>query len=170
MIVLNAAAQLMGLAAVIIIQTTYSIVVARLLGVEDFGRFSFVFSVTQIFLIGCDLGLHNSAIRKIAVCVSEREPAARELPDVSGKETASQVFADFFSVKIVVSVGLFICVCVLSAVIRESGGTRVALVLFAAGMFFQSLNMALNVTFQAHGKLYLASLNSVLMAALNLAI
>jgi len=46
MIIFNAAAQLIALGAIVLIQAAYSIAAARLLGVEDFGRFSFVFGIT----------------------------------------------------------------------------------------------------------------------------
>src|SRR5213596_1156498 len=81
MIIRNAAAQLTALAAVIVTQTAYSVAVARLLGVEDFGQFSFVFSITQILLTGCDLGLHNTAVRKIAV-FCRRGPLLRRRGDL----------------------------------------------------------------------------------------
>src|SRR5206468_583258 len=95
MMVFNAAAQLIALGAVILVQTAYSVAVARLLGVEDFGAFSFFFSITQILLIGCDFGLHNTAVRKIALRLAEGHPAA-----------ARETFGVFFSLKIVFSAAL----------------------------------------------------------------
>jgi O-antigen/teichoic acid export membrane protein len=159
MIVLNAAAQLTALAAVILIQMAYSIAVARVLGVDDFGRFSFVFSLSQILLIGCDLGLHNTAVRKIAF----------RLAQPRGQDDAKNTFTTFFSLKLIVSIVFFAVAGVFSVLLRDTAETRLALLLFSAGVFFQSLNAALNMTFQAHGKLYLGSLNNVVMPLLNLA-
>src|SRR5260370_20212950 len=156
MIVLNAAAQLTALGAVIIIQMAYSIAVARVLGVDDFGRFSFVFSIAQILLIGCDLGLHNTVVRKIALRLAQ--------PD-SGDD-AKNTFATFFSLKLIVSLVLVAAAGVLSVLLRDTAPTRLAVFLFAAGVFFQSFNAALNMTFQAHGKLYLGSFNNVVMPLL----
>src|SRR5579862_1717721 len=158
MIVLNATAQLTALGAVIIIQMAYSIAVARVLGVDDFGRFSFVFSIAQILLIGCDLGLHNTAVRKIALRLAK------------GDGDAKSAFTTFFSLKLLVSLVLLLAAAALSILLRDTAGTRLALFLFAAGVFFQSLNAALNMTFQAHGKLYLGSLSNVVMPLLNLVI
>jgi O-antigen/teichoic acid export membrane protein len=171
MIILNAVAQLTALGAVIIMQTVYSIAAARLLGVEDFGRFSFVFSITQILLIGCDLGLHNTALRKIALCLAKPPLATTpQVSEIRPDDRAANIFGTFFSLKVVASLALVGCAGVLSALLTDGRETRLALLLFAGGMFFQSLNTALNVTFQAHGKLYLGSLNNVLMALLNLGI
>src|SRR5437762_1919814 len=159
MIIFNAGAQLVALAAIVLIQIAYSIAAARLLGVEAFGQFSFLFSITQILLIGCDLGLHNTAIRKIALYVAEDR-----------QSEAAEVFGRFFSLKVLVSLVLAACAGGISLLISQTTADRVALLLFAAGMVFQSLNTALNVTFQAQGKLYLGSLNNVLMSVLNLAL
>jgi O-antigen/teichoic acid export membrane protein len=159
MIILNAAAQLAALAAIILIQMAYSIAAARLLGVEDFGRFSFVFSITQILLIGCDLGLHNTAVRKIALAFAEDR-----------RSDAEKAFSTFFSLKVLLSLAIVGCAAFFSAIFPGLTGIRLALLLFSGGMFFQSLNTALNVAFQACGKLYLGSLNSLLTAVLNLGI
>src|SRR5437762_11342504 len=108
MILVNAAAQLVALAAIVIIQTAYSIAAARLLGVDAFGQFSFVFSITQILLIGCDLGLHNTALRKIALYIAEdRRSAAEEL------------FGVFFSLKIIISLALVGVAALISFLVPE---------------------------------------------------
>src|SRR2546426_749903 len=103
MIILNAGAQLIALGMVIVIQTVYSIAAARLLGVNDFGRFSFVFSITQILLIGCDLGLHNTAIRKIALFLAQSHEAEYDSVESPHGDSATNLFGTFFSLKIIVS-------------------------------------------------------------------
>ena len=84
--------------------------------------------------------------------------------------TPREIFGTFFSLKVLVSLVLAGCASVLSVLLPAGSGAGSALVLFAGGMFFQSLNTALNVTFQAWGKLYLGSLNNLLMAVLSLGI
>src|SRR6184192_633521 len=121
MIILNAASQLIALGAIVLIQAAYSIAAARLLGVEEFGRFSFVFSITQILLIGCDVGLHNTAVRKIALYLAEDR-----------RSHAEEIFGTFFSLKIVVSLALVGCAAVISLMVPE--GTGFSLLLFAGGM------------------------------------
>ena len=148
MIAINAAAQMAALAGVVLLQTAYSVLVARILGVEDFGRFAFVFSITQILLIGCDLGLHNTAIRKIS----------------ANRENSPALFCIFFRLKLVVSSLLVLGVGVLSLLLRETREVQIALFLFGLGMFLHSMNAVLNITFQAHEKLYLCSLNQFLIS------
>src|ERR1700756_110506 len=109
--IFNATAQLIALGAVVLLQTAYSVAVARLLGVEDFGTFSFVFSIIQILLIGGDFGLHNTAVRKIAPRVVAGRNAA-----------AADVFQTFFFVKIILSSALVGCAGVLSILLPEGGG------------------------------------------------
>lgn len=154
MIAINAAAQLVALGGVVLLQAAYSILVARILGVEDFGRFAFAFSIIQILLIGCDLGLHNTAIRRISA-------------DLKSSPT---LFATFFHLKLVVSSLLVLLVILLSLFLRETREIQIALCLFGLGMFFHSMNAVLNITFQAHGKLYLSSLNQFLISLFQLMI
>src|ERR1051326_1325745 len=158
-IAVNAAVQLAALAGIIVIQIAYSIAAARLLGVDAFGQFSFVFSITQILLMGSDLGLHNTAVRRIAFDVA----AGRH-------SSAEATFVRFFSLKLLVSLILAGCAAVISVVIPNIDGSRSALLFFATGMVFQSLNTALNIGFQARGKLYLTSINTLLTAVFNLGI
>ena len=100
-----------ALAGVVLLQTAYSILVARILGVEDFGRFAFVFSITQILLIGCDFGLHNTAIRKISADL-KNSPA---------------LFSTFFRLKLVVSTLLVLGVGILSLLLRETREVQISL-------------------------------------------
>lgn len=147
MIKWNAISQLAALGVILVVQTLYMIVVARVLGPEDFGRFSLVWVIVQILLIGGDLGLHNSALRRIS-----QDPAAS--PRISGT---------LFWLKLRLSAILFLVVLLLALPLPEAASTKWALVIFGAGMFFHSLGLGLNIVFQAHGKLYLASLNIVLL-------
>src|SRR5205085_516269 len=112
---------------------------------EGFGRFSFVFSITQLLLMDCDLGLHNTAIRKIAFYAAQ--------PDKENQ--AATAFGTFFSLKVIVSLAFIFSISAASLLFSQTNEMRAALVLFSAGMFIKTLNTALNMTFQAHGKLYL---------------
>lgn len=143
MIAWNALAQMLALGSVLVLQTGYMIAVARYLGPENFGRFSFIFSIIQMLLIGGDLGLHNAALREI-----------------SGRLEESQLTSGlFFRLKLILTSGLLVGVFVLATFLPETSDTRVALAILGLGMFLHSLNLAINVVFQAHGKLYWASLN-----------
>ncbi len=153
MIALNATAQVFSLGGMLLVQTAFLIFAARILGVEDFGRFSFVFGISQILLMGGDLGLHNTAIRKISY-----QPAKSQ-----------ELFPLFFSLKVIVSGLLALGMFLLALLVSGNFETRAALALFGAGLFFHSVNLALNIGFQAHGKLYFASLNSFIQVLVNAA-
>ncbi len=147
MIKWNAFSQMAALGFILVVQTLYMIAAARVLGPEDFGRFSLVWVIVQILLIGGDLGLHNSALRRISQNPSDS-------PRISGT---------LFWLKLRLSALLFVIVLLTALALRETDSTRWALVIFGGGMFFHSLGLGLNVVFQAHGKLYLASVNIVLL-------
>lgn len=147
MVVLNAAAQVTSLMATLVIQTVYLIIVARVLGPEDFGRFSFAWSVVQMLLIGGDFGLHNTALRLIA---SARD-RSREISDL------------FLGLKLGVGLLVLAVVAVLSGTLTLGGGGEIALLIFGAGAALQCFSTGLNVVFQAHGRLYFASLNIFLI-------
>lgn len=149
MIALNATAQMVALIAILGIQTAYMIVVARVLGPEDFGRFSFAWAIVQILLIGGDFGLHNTVIRRIS-----HRPM--DSPRIS---------ANFFYLKLMLSLFLLAILGVMAATVGELAGGRMVLLVFGAGMVFQSLSIGINAVFQSHGKLYLGSLNLVLTFA-----
>lgn len=153
MIVLNAAAQVGALAATLLIQTVYLIVVARVLGPEDFGRFSFAWSVVQVLLIGGDFGLHNTALRMIA----SRRERSREVCDL------------LIGLKLMVAVLVVLVMAALAAFRPAAGGGTVVLLVFGAGAALQSVSVGLNVGFQAHGRLYFASLNILLLFAVQAA-
>src|SRR5690606_5431601 len=143
MIAWNALAQMLALGSVLLLQTGYLIVVARYLGPEDFGRFSFIFSIIQMLLIGGDLGLHNAALREIS----------------SQRDDSHLISGLFFRLKLILTVLLLMGVFGLAMILPETYEARVALAILGIGMFLHSLNLALNIVFQAHGKLYWASLN-----------
>ncbi len=150
MIAYNAAAQLAGLFSTALLQAFFGIVAARFLGVEDFGRFAFVWAITQILVAIGDLGLHNTAIRRIS-----SEPGQ-----------SLGLFSGFYSLKLLLSSILLGVMLLLSLLIGDSGEMRWALLLFGLGTVSHSTNLSLNIAFQAHGKLYLGSLNGVVIAAL----
>ncbi|UCF38900.1 MAG: flippase [Acidobacteriota bacterium] len=145
----NAASQMGAFGSALVIQTLYMIVVARVLGPEDFGRYSFAWSMVQIFLIAGDLGLHNTAVREIS----------------SKPEASVEAASRLLGLKLGLTCGFCALICVLAMVLNLENPTRYALVLFGFGMLPHSMSVAINVLYQAHGKLYLASFNVVFIFA-----
>lgn len=147
MIIFNALTQMSALGAVLVIQTGYMMLVARMLGPEDFGRFSFCWAVIQILLIGGDPGLHVTALKRIS----------------ANREASLEVCRTFLGLKVTLSAVLLALVLVFSFFLNETDQTRIALAIFGVGMFFHSISMGKNVVFQSHGKLYYGSLNILLI-------
>ncbi len=150
MIALNAAAQLVALGFTLVVQTVYVVVIARYLGVEDFGRFSLILAISQILLLSGDLGLHNTALRRIA----------------SRPEEWKEFFHRFFVLKATMALGLFVLMTLAGLGIRQGEAAAWCAFLFGVGLFFHSSTLSINIAFQATGLLYLASINSLLLIAL----
>ncbi len=150
MIAVNAAAQLAALGSSLLIQTVYVVVIARTLGVEEFGRFSLVLAISQILLLSGDLGLHNTALRRIA-------SRPREWEDF---------FNRFFALKAGLSLVLFALMTLAGLSLGQGAAAAWCAFLFGVGLVFHSSSLSINVAFQARGMLYLASINSLFLIAL----
>jgi O-antigen/teichoic acid export membrane protein len=151
-IVFNAAAQLVALGSIVILQTVYTVLVARSLGPEAFGRYSFAFAVSHIILFACDLGLHGTIIRRISVA-TER---SRELLPV------------FFSIRLVLALAGSALLLIFARLFVGEPDIRWAFYFFSAAIFFHAVYLTVNVSYQAHGKLYLASAHNVVQSVLQL--
>lgn len=147
MIALNALSQTLALGAVLLIQTVYLFLVARFLGPEDFGWFAFAWSITQMMLVGGDLGTHNTTLRWLA---GEHRPA-------------TQVIPVFLALKGAIAAALLALVVTLALLLDLPNSVRWTLALFGVGMWLQSMSTALNIVHQAYDRLYLASLNIFLI-------
>jgi O-antigen/teichoic acid export membrane protein len=145
----NAASQLIALGAVLGLQTIYLFFVARHLGPTDFGWFSFSWSIVQVLLVVGDLGLHNTAIREISADPAESFRSSEQL----------------LWLKLRLSLALAAFPLLLGFAMGMQPGVHLALAVFGIGMLFQSLSIAINILFQANGRLYLASLNIALLFA-----
>ena len=144
MIAFNAISQLTSLGGTILLQALYMIFVARILGPEDFGRFSFAWSIIHILLMGGNLGLDNTALRKVAA-----DPAHSQ-----------RISETYFLLRAFLSLFQLVVVLGIAMLVRETPETRAMLAIFGVGLALHSLSFSTNVLFQAHGKLYLASINT----------
>jgi O-antigen/teichoic acid export membrane protein len=144
MIAFNAVTQLLSLGGILLLQAVYMILVARVLGPEDFGRFSFAWSIIHVMLIGGALGLNNTALRKIS----------------ADRERSAEISQTFFWLRSVLVLAQFAIILTVAYFIHENPETRVMLAIFGVGFAIHSICFSMNVVFQAHGKLYLASINA----------
>lgn len=147
MIAFNAISQLTSLGGILLLQTIYMILVARVLGPEDFGRFSFAWSIIQVMLIGGGLGLNNTALRKIS----------------AQKDKSAEISESFLWLRTVLAIIQFGIIVAIAFFLPESPETRGMLVVFGIGFAIHSLCFSMNIVFQAHGKLYLASINAFMV-------
>jgi len=144
MIAFNALSQLFSLGGILLLQTVYMILVARVLGPEDFGRFSFAWSIIQVMLIGGSLGLNNTALRRISA-----EPGR-----------SFELSQTFLWLRTVLALAQFGIILAIAYLLRENPETGLMLVIFGIGFTLHSICLSMNIVFQAHGKLYLASINA----------
>jgi len=147
MIAFNAIVQLASLGGILLLQTIYMILVARVLGPEDFGRFSFAWSIIHVMLVGGALGLNNTALRKIS----------------SDRARSAEISQTFLWLRTVLAIAQFLIILLIAYFIRENPETRAMIAIFGVGFAIHSVCFSMNVVFQAHGKLYLASLNAFIV-------
>jgi O-antigen/teichoic acid export membrane protein len=148
----NAAAQLVALGSIVILQTVYTVLVARSLGPEAFGQYSFAFAVSHIVLFACDMGLHGTIIRRISTA-TER---SRDLLPV------------FLSIRLVLASSGSALLLIFALLFVGEPDIRWAFYLFSASIFVHAFYLTVNVSYQAHGKLYLASLHNVVQSIFQL--
>jgi len=147
LIAVNALSQIAAFGSVVVIQAAYMAVIARVLGPGDFGRYSVLWSLVQILLIGGDFGSHNTALRMIA-----RSPRDSE-----------EIVPVFFGVKVLLAAVLGTVFMLAGWAIEPVALSWSVLAGFALGLAFHSLSMGVSVVFQAHERLYVGSLNTVVL-------
>jgi len=143
MIAFNAISQLVSLGGILLLQTIYMIIVARVLGPEDFGRFSFAWSIIHVMLVGGALGLNNTALRKIS----------------ANRDRSAEISQTIFWLRTILALAQFGIILTIAYLLPESTETRGMVAIFGIGFAIHSICLSMNVVYQAHGKLYLASIN-----------
>ena len=144
MIALNALSQTAAMGIGLLVQTIYIVAVARTLSIPEFGQFNLVFAITQILFLGGDLGIHNTALRRIA----------------EDRRHSQSTFQRFLFLKILLALfGFTVAVAIAFFLGEQDPGLGLCMFWFGVGLFSQSLGMAFNIAYQAHNRLYLASFN-----------
>ena len=109
------------------------IYIARTLGGEIFGKYSFILSLTAIFLIISEFGIKSVAIRDVA---RDTSSVSRYLRNIIGLKL-------LFSMVSVIILVLFV------ALLDMPPDTTIASYIFAGGLFFQSMSYAFRWVFHA---------------------
>lgn len=124
----------------------FMILVARKLGVEDFGKFSFVLSFIMIFSIFIDFGFNELTIREVA----------------KEKLLAPKYLGNGLSFRIILSVLVFILICVLINLMNYPIDTIRSTYIAAAYLIFFSLCGFLYSIFRAFEKIKYESLLTII--------
>src|ERR1700687_4896925 len=103
-----------------------SIVAARVLGTEEWGRFSFALALATIFETLMDFGLHQVAIRSIA-----RDPAG-----------APRLFQNTLSLKLVLAVGMMASLLLTTIALQGDRTVRVVTALLGVSVILRSYVLA----------------------------
>ncbi|MFP4082798.1 MAG: flippase [Candidatus Aminicenantes bacterium] len=109
------------------------IYIARTLGDEIFGKYSFIMSLTAIFLIVSEFGIKSVAVRDVA-----RDTAK-----------AGQYLRNLVSLKLVFSFLIMLLLILFVHALDVPPDTTRASYIFAVGLFFQSLSYAFRWVFHA---------------------
>ena len=109
------------------------IFIARKLGDEIFGAYSFIIALTQIFLIISDFGIKAVATRDVA-----RNPAR-----------VGEYLGNIIILKLLFSALTVLILILFVSLIDVPRDTTVASYIFAAGLFFQSMSYAFRWVFHA---------------------
>ena len=109
------------------------IFIARKLGDETFGKYSFILALTQIFLIVSDFGVKAVATRDVARDTSK----------------TSQYLGNIIVLKLAFSFLTILTLIISVHILNMPRDTTIASYIFACGLFFQSMSYAFRWVFQA---------------------
>jgi O-antigen/teichoic acid export membrane protein len=122
----------------------FFVILARKIGVSDFGMYSFAFAVASIFLIFADMGLATLLVKEVA----------------KNKATAQEYLSSAFSLKLFVTLAL--------AIIVVAVFSKFALPVMAAAIAIVMLASCLNSTTEPFRNIFLAFERHQYYAAMNI--
>ncbi len=128
----------------------FFIIVARNLGPEQFGIFSFATGFVMLFLILTDLGISQLIVREVA----------RDYSLINSEVKSS------FSLKFILSFLTVVLILILAKILKYSDSTIKIVAIIAIFMVFNSQWLFLNAVFQALEKMYLIGLSRLLYGTL----
>lgn len=135
-----------------ILQLGYTIAMARYLGVEDFGKFSFAYAFTQLFVVAIDLGLNTYTVREVS----------------KDRAKANSFLVNSLALKVVISIFVWLIIALFISTLNYPADTRLAVYILGFGLFLYSINISFNMVLQAFEKLNLVALNTVLFFSINI--
>lgn len=127
-----------------------TVLIARNLGPDEYGKFSFVLAFVTIFSVSADLGLSTLAIREIA-----RNP-----------RNARTFIANLLSLKLLLGIFTFIIISSISQLIDKPVDIRVLINIAAFWAIFQSMTQVLQSIFRGFEKMEYETLSKFSYAVL----
>lgn len=128
----------------------WTVLIARYLGVSDYGILGFATSVMSIMLMTLDLGITNYAVRNIA----------------TNRESASKYLGNIIPLKSLLSIGAFILLFVILVIMKCNEKTIIITLLFLFEGVFSTMSGAITGTFQAYEKLKYQGIQTILLNVL----
>lgn len=113
------------------------ILIARYLGVEEYGKFTFALSFTGLFFILMDLGTRILIVREIA----------------QNKSQASKIISNTLILKFISSLAVYLLILSIAFALGYSPETIIAIAIVAIGLIFDSFSTTIGSVFQAYERL-----------------
>ena len=127
-----------------------TIFIARILGVEDYGKWGFVLSFTSLFVIFTDIGLNRFLVRDIS----------------RNKKKIKIYLTNILAIKFILSLTTFIIIIFISNLINISKDQILAVYLIAFSFLFSSIAGAFSSIFIAYEKMEFNALSKIIHVAL----
>ncbi len=115
----------------------WTILIARYLGVKDYGILGFATSIVGIVGLTLDLGINNYTVRQIA----------------TDKDSAQKFLSNIFPLKSLLSVGTFVLMFIILILMKCDETTITITLLFMINSIFQTMIATVNGAFQAFEKM-----------------
>ena len=133
-----------------------AIAIARLLDVQGFGQYSFVFAFLGLFAIIQDFGLSTYVVRQLS-----RFPGQTQ-----------ELFSNYFTLKLVFSLMTFVIASLAARFFVDSSSVMLAVMVVAFGMIFYNLSSVFGSVFQSREQMekmaYVSMLERILTTGLGI--
>ena len=128
--------------------------IARYLGVEEYGKFSFVVSFTGLFFILIDLGTRILMVREIA----------------QNREKTAKIVSNIIILKTFTSVLVYAVIIALAFILDYESAVIYGIAIATLGMIFDSLSSTLESVFQAYERMEFPALTKIIRILVRFAV
>ena len=125
----------------------WTILIARYLGVTEYGILGFATSIVGIFALTLDLGVTNYTVRQIA----------------TDNDSAKKYLGNIFPLKCILSIGSFLLLFIVLILMKSDELTITITLLFMINSIFQTITSTLNGSFQAFEKMKYQGIGNIIL-------